>query len=198
MIIPNITVMDDRLLRCRFANQYLGDSRTIRIGNIISFISLVDLFDDTQSRIKPLNEPVRNARMTQSEEAINFCLELPELSNYAGVCFQRLFVTNVANILAVKYFKADMEIVNNDIIIKKEHKNGGINQVDGIVSINRISNVNGAILIYLGLHNKAGNMSPPRAFSLNLDRDICNKLMDSVNESFYNLANSIFLKTAKM
>jgi hypothetical protein len=185
MIIPSIEIMDNSLLQKRFANKYLTDARTIRIGNIISFLT-------------PVNITLENGIEYKSDESINFCLEIPDLSNYAGACFQRLFVTNVANILAVKYYTADIEITNSDIVIKKEHQNGGIHQMDGVVSLNSIRNINGAILIYLGLYNKAGKNSTPRAFSLNLTPDICKKFMDTVNESFYNLANSIFLTTAKM
>jgi hypothetical protein len=184
MIISTIKEMNNGVLASRFANKQLGDARTIRIGNIISFISPVKLALEDKEYI--------------SDQSINFCLEIPDISNYAGVCFQRLFVTNVANILAVKYYKADIEILNNDIVVKKEHQNGGIHQTDGIVSLNSINNVNGAILIYLGLYNNAGEASTPRAFSLHLESDVCKKFMDNVNESFYNLANSIFLKTAKM
>lgn len=184
MIIPIIKKYDESLFNSKFANRYLQDQRTLRIGNIISFLAPVEIDIDGKHQI--------------SDESLNFCLEIPEISNYAGVCFQRLFVANVANIVAVKYLKSDIEILNNDIIIKKEHKHGGINQVDGILSLNQIKNVNGAMLIYLGLYNKAGEKSQPRAFSLGLDIDTCNKLMDTVNENFYYLANDIFLKTAKM
>ena len=176
--------MDDIVLQKRFANKELGDKRTLRIGNIISFLAPVQLNVE--------------GKEYQSDQSINFCCEIPEISNYAGVCFQRLFITNVANILAVKYYKADMEILNNDIIIKKEHQNGGIHQTDGVVSLNSISNVNGAILTYLGLYNNAGDKSHPRAFSLKLEEPVCMKFMDTINESFYTLVNSIFLKTAKM
>ena len=184
MIQHNIEKYDDIFLNQKFANKYMGDQRTLRIGNIISFIA-------------PVSVTIENKKYN-SDESINFCLEIPEISNYAGVCFQRLFITNVANILAVKYFNEPFEIQNNDIIIKREHKNGGINQVDGVVSLNQIRNINGAILIYLGLYNHAGLNSQPRAYSLHLDEDVAIKIMDSVNENFYHLANGIFLSTAKM
>ena len=72
MIIPKIIRMDDSFLRNRFANQYLADARTLRIGNIISFVAPVEL-----------SESIRSVKPIIAEEAINFCLELPELSNYA-------------------------------------------------------------------------------------------------------------------
>lgn len=181
MIIKSLTEINDELFNKKFANKFLEDKRTLRIGNIISNVCPVTLIS------------------TKSDESINFCIEIPEISNYAGVCFQQLFITNLANIISNKSITSgNIEIVNGDIIIKKEHTHAGITQVDGVVSTSKIYNVHGAILIYVGLFNKAGESSIPRAFSLNLDMEICYKLMDMVNENFYHLANNIFLKTSKI
>lgn len=190
IIPPPIKEFTEEFLNSRFANRYLGDQRTLRIGNILSFMSPLSLndIDDDYNPIK-----------IQASQAINFCIEIPEISNYAGACFQKLFITNTANILANNYFNNDrFEVKNNDIIISKEHNNGGIQQLNGLVSINQIKNTSGAILIYLGLYNKISKNSPPRAFPLNLDENTVGNFMDKVNESFYHLANAIFLKTAKM
>lgn len=184
MITPSFTKFDETFFNQKFANKYLTDKRTLRIGNIISFIGKVDYNIEGKKYF--------------SEQAINWLIEIPEISNYAGVCFQKLFTTNVANLLANKFYKAEVEVKNNDIFILKEHENAGIHQVDGVVSISYIKNVNGAILIHLGLHNNAGCLSHPRSFSLGLSEEIANNFMDMVNESFYHLANSIFLQTAKM
>ena len=185
MIIQTIKKIDNTLFDKKFANKYLTDNRTLRIGNIISALCPVELTD--------------NDITLKGDQCINFMVELPEISNYAGICFQQLFLTHVANVLSNKnYTNGDIEIVNSDIIIKKEHTHCGIHQLDGIVSLNSIKNINGAILIYLGLYNKAGENAIPRSFSLNFDKEVCYKFMDTVNESFYHLANNIFLKTAKM
>jgi len=125
-------------------------------------------------------------------------MEIPDISNYAGICFQKLFITNAANILALKYFDSDVDIIGDEIIVKHEHDNGGINQRDGIVSLNKVNNINGSILIYLGFYNDAGQESQPRSFSLKFDVDKCNQFMDDVNASFYHLANSIFLSSSKI
>jgi hypothetical protein len=100
MIIKNLNLIERPFFDQKQINKYLGDQRTLRIGNIISFTSQVDL------------------NTIRADEMINFYCEIPEISNYAGVCFQRLFVTNVANIIAIKYYKEPIEIHNNDIIIK--------------------------------------------------------------------------------
>jgi len=190
IIPPPVAEYTEDFLKSRFANKYLADQRTLRIGNIISFMTPVNLndLDDQHCAIK-----------YKAQQGINFCIEIPEISNYAGACFQKLFIANTANIIANNYFKNDrFEVSNNDIVIQKEHKNGGIQQINGVISINQIKNVNGAILIYLGIYNKLDAQSQARAYPLKLDETTVGNLMDKVNESFYHLANAIFLKTAKM
>lgn len=190
IIPPPVMEYTEDFLKSRFINKYLGDQRTLRIGNIISFTSPVNLndIDDQHNIVK-----------YKAQQAINFCIEIPEISNYAGACFQKLFIANTANIVANNYFKNDkFEVNNNDIVIQKEHKNGGIQQLNGVISINQIKNVNSAILIYLGIYNKLDSHSHPRAYPLKLDEVTIGNMMDKVNEGFYHLANAIFLKTAKM
>ena len=185
IINPPKLVLENEFFEKRFINKLLTDQRTLRIGGIVSFIA-------------PAKIEAIDGKTYTSKQSINFCIEIPEISNYAGVCFQRLFVTNVANLLAVKYLKEPIEIQNNDVIIKKEHTNGGITQVDGVASLNLIRNINGAILIYMGLYNIAGEKSHPRSYSLNFELEKCSKFMDDVNANFYHLANGVFLQTAKM
>jgi len=181
MIIQGYNLLERSFLEQKQINKLLGDQRTLRIGNIISFTCETDI-----DNIK-------------ADQMINFYCEIPDISNYAGVCFQQLFIANIANILAKSYFDAPIEIINNEIIIKKEHKNQGINQLDGIASATRIKRLQDTIIIYVGLYNTIEKRtSIPRAFALNLPQDKYNKFMDEVNGNFYTLANNIFLQTVKM
>jgi hypothetical protein len=180
MIFKNISQLDESFFLVKQANKILSDARTLRIGNIVSILCPVSL------------DKIR------SDQSINFYCEIPEISNYAGVCFQQLFLTNIANILATKYYPSNIEIVNNEIIIKKEHKHQGINQIDGVVSSTFLKRINETIIIYIGLYNFAGEKSVPRAFSLNFTEDVCKKVMDDINGNFYTLANNIFLQTSKI
>lgn len=189
MIIDKIRLLDNEIFESKVANKYLGDQRTLRIGNIISFkcpvkLDLIDYSSYTKTKYI-------------SDDSINFIIEIPDISSYAGVCFQKMFIVNVANILSA-HIKSDIDIINNDIIIKKEHTNAGIVQSNGVVSLNHIKNINGTILMYLGLYNNAGKSSIPRAISLNLNNDDVLSIMDKINEGFYHLANSVTLNVSKM
>lgn len=181
MIIDNITVFDGSLFKKRFAYSIFGYSRTLRIGNIVSFVG-------------PLNFRVEDTYVT-GEQCINFCIELPEYDNLSGSLFQKLFLTNVAQILSTNYLKVPVEISRYELIVQKEHNNGGIIQKNGIVSNTYMKNVNGAMLIYLGLYNKTGEGANARAFAMNLNKEQSIKLMEEINQSFYFLTNDVFLNS---
>jgi hypothetical protein len=83
MIIKGIQSINKTFFETKNVNKNIGDQRTLRIGNIMSFISAVS------------TENIR------ADEMINFFCEIPEITNYAGVCFQQLFLTNIANLLAI-------------------------------------------------------------------------------------------------
>ncbi len=185
MIIQNPPkILTDEFFCKKFANRFLTEKRIIRLGNIISFLSPVELTIDEKSY--------------KSDLSINFCIEIPDITVYSGVCFQKLFLTNVANILGNQFLNSPIELLNNDIVVKCEHKNQGINQLDGVVSLSNIKLVNNSILMYIGLYNIAGDNSSPRAFSLNFEVDKSSKIMDTVNENFYYLAHNIFVLTSKI
>ncbi len=97
MIINSIKIIDDTFFTTKFANRLLSDQRTLRIGNIVSMCCPVE---------------IKNPKIV-SDGSINFCCEIPEISNYAGICFQQLFLTNIANLLATKYHPSPIEILNN-------------------------------------------------------------------------------------
>lgn len=181
MIVENIHVFDGRQLRERFAFNVFGYSRTLAIGNIISFCGA-------------LNYRVKD-KFIAADECVNFCLELPNFDVTSGVLFNRLFLLNVAQILTTNYLKAPISISQNQLVVEKEHQQGGIAQKNGIASVNLYSHVNGAFLIYLGLYNKTGESSPTRSYPMGLNAETTKNLMEEVNQSFYFLRNDIFINT---
>jgi len=180
MIVDDITVFDGKQIQERFAFDMFGYGRTLAIGNIISFIGGLNYRE--------------NDNFLCAEQCVNFCMELPKYDTTSGVLFNRLFLTNVAQILNETLDKP-IDVSQNKLIVKAEHENRGIVQNDGIVSVNFMSQVNDAFLIYIGLYNKTGDESEARAFSMDLDTEECTKLMELVHGSFYFLANDIFLNT---
>ena len=181
MIVDNTHVFDGRQLRERFAFKTFGYSRTLAIGNIISFCGALNYrTGDT---------------VVAADETVNFCLELPNYNNLSGVLFNRLFIANVGQILSTNYLHCPVQISQNSLVVEKEHTNGGVVQKNGIVTANWCSQLGGAFMIYLGLYNKTGEGAPTRAFAMGLNAENTKKLMEEVNQSFYFLSNDIFLNT---
>lgn len=181
MIIEDLHLFDGKQLKERFALNTFGYSRTLAIGNIISFIGA-------------LNYRERDTFIC-SEQSINFCIELPKYDPLSGVLFNRLFLLNVAQILSTDYLKCPIEVSQNKMIIDKEHSNRDIKQNNGILSVNFNSQLNDTFMIYLGLYNICGHESESRAFSMGLSEEKAKELMSVVNESFYFLSNDVFLNT---
>lgn len=184
MIFNNILIINNEFFNNKFANKYLTDLRTLRIGNMVSSLC-------------PINLTIEEKKY-QGDQVLNFCAEVPDISLYAGVCLQRLFISNIANIIQTSILDCEISVINDDIIVHKEHTNGGIVQKDGILNTNYITKVQDTVLFYVGLYNKSGSLSQPRSFSLNLEVEKCHKLMDKINESYYHMVNSIYLKTSKI
>ena len=181
MIVNNIYTFDGKQLKERFAYNVFGYSRTLAIGNIISFYG-------------GLNYRVKD-KFICADECLNFCLELPKYDLLSGVLFNKLFITNVAQILTTTYLNAPVQVSQNTLIVEKEHVKNGYFQKNGIVSVNLFSYVNGAFLIYLGLYNKGGESANARAFSMELNEEKSKNLMEEINQSFYFLSNDAFLGT---
>lgn len=186
MIVEDIHNFDGSYLKNRFAMKHFGYSRTLAIGNIISFNGSLSY------------RPDKSDSVVAAEDCVNFCLELPRYDTLSGVLFNRLFITNVAQILSTEYLNAPVQVSQNSLIVEKEHKNGGVIQKNGVVSVNLYSKVGDAFLIYLGLYNNSGESGHVRAFSMKLDKEQRTKLMEQVNQSFYFLSNDTFLSTCNV
>jgi len=116
------------LIHQKFAYRYLGD-KVLASGNIVAFrapmdvtINLIDLED------KMANDYI------WSDDAINFCWEIPNLCPIGAVAFQRLFNTQIAQILS-KYIGLGgnefIEMKGDDIMVNKEFTQHGIVQQRG-------------------------------------------------------------------
>ncbi len=167
-----------------FSQRFDKKGSVSRIGNIYSFLA-------------PLELQLDNRQVKCADNMINFCLQLPDYDIYAVLAIRRLFNTNIANIVA-NMLKCNIEVENSDIIIKKEHKNSGITQLDGILNLNYIKRINNIYLVYVGLYNNSGESSTPRAFSLNLTLDQTNVFIKQVNNMFYQLVSGLFVESLEI
>ena len=193
MIIKDIKVYDGKLLHSRFAYRFFKE-RTLPIGNIIAFRAPMKV--EVEGMID--SEDVLNNDFIYSDDAINFLWEIPYLDAFGAVAWQRLFNTQIANILSTKYLKAPIEVDGDDLIVHKEHTQGGITQPKGKCSVSITYTKNGTALGHTGINISAGKKAPAFAYSTNLTDEDAESFMKESVELFYRLNDDIFIATSKV
>lgn len=192
MIIDDIEVYDGNLLHNRFAYRYFRN-KVLPIGNILAFRA--PMLVEADGMID--EEDVLKNEFIYSDDAINFLWEIPGLEAFGAVAYQRLFNTQLANILH-RYIKAPIEMDGDDIIVHKEHEQHGIVQPKGKCSVSITHNKNFAALGHTGINIKAGRRAPAHAYSTGLNDEDANSFMRDVVDMFYGLNDDMFIATTKI
>lgn len=193
MILSNIKVYDGKLLHSRFAYNFFRE-KTLPIGNIIAFRAPMQV--ETEGMID--SEDVLNNDFIYSDDAINFLWEIPNLDAFGAVAYQRLLNTQIANILSTKYINAPIEVDGDDLIVHKEHTQGGVTQQKGKCSVSITYTKNNVALGHTGINILAGKKAPAFAFSTNLTDEQVNSFMKDIIELFYTMNDDIFIATSKV
>jgi len=192
-MIIEIPLYDGDLIHSRFAYKYFRKN-TLPIGNIVAFRAPMKV--EAEGMID--NEDILNADYIYSDDAINFCWEIPSLDPFGAVSFQRLFNTQIANILSAKYLKSPIEVDGDDLIVHKEHTQGGVTQMKGKCSVSITYSKNDVALGHTGINIEAGKKAPAFAYSTKLSNEDAEQFMKDVIETFYAMVEDIFLATTKV
>lgn len=186
-------VYDGKLLHARFAYNFFRE-KTLPIGNIVAFRAPMHV--EAEGMID--SEDVLNNDFIYSQDAINFLWEIPNMDAFGAVAYQRLLNTQIANILSTQYLKAPIEVDGDDLIVHKEHNQGGITQTKGKCSVSITYTKNNVALGHTGINITAGKKAPAFAYSTNLTDDQAKSFMQSVIELFYTMNDDIFIATSKV
>jgi hypothetical protein len=175
---------DGSLIHDRFGYKYFKD-QYVATGCIVSFrgnMSVTTNLIDLEDKL--------NNDFIFSDDAINFCWEIPNLCAVGGVAFQRLFCTYVAHVLS-NLIKAEITMKGDDIMVKVED-----NQYKK-ASVSISTTKNGCVLGHLGINIDAGSKAPAFAYSTNLNDEQIEAFMQEVTKVFYDTTRSIFVATTK-
>ena len=192
-MIINQKIYDGSLLHSRFAYKFFRE-KTLPIGNIIAFRAPMKV--EAEGMID--SEDILNADYIYSDDAINFLWEIPNLDAFGAVAYQRLLNTQIANILSTQYLKAPIEMKGDDLIVHKEHTQGGVAQPTGKCSVSITYTKNNVALGHTGINIVAGKKAPAFAYSTNLTDEQANNFMAEIINLFYNLNDDIFIATTKV
>lgn len=192
-MIINQKIYDGSLLHSRFAYKFFRE-KTLPIGNIVAFRAPMKV--EAEGMID--SEDILNADYIYSDDAINFLWEIPNLDAFGAVAYQRLFNTQIANILSTQYLKAPIEMKGDDLIVHKEHTQGGVAQPKGKCSVSITYTKNNVALGHTGINIAAGKKAPAFAYSTNLTDEQATNFMAEIINLFYNLNDDIFIATTKV
>jgi len=174
-----------QILHDRFAYKFF--KKNVRaLGNIVAFIAPMRV----EEHLIDLEDAINNDYI-YSVRAINFLIEIPNIDLFAGVCFQRLFNAQIGSLLCTKYLQQEGFVDGDDIMVKdgEEFKKA---------SVSIATNVNGAVLIHVGININAGDKAPDFAYSTHLTDEAANAFMLDGIQMFQAMVQDIFTATAKV
>lgn len=184
---------DGNLIHKRFAYNHFRE-RTLPIGNIVAFRA--PMLVEADGMID--EEDIIKGEFIYSDDALNFCWEIPGMDPVGAVAYQRLFNTQVAHILSSKYLNKPIEVDGDDLIVHAEHEQGGIVQQKGKCSVSITYSSNNVAIGHTGINIVAGRRAPAHAFSTNLTDEQADKFMKEVIDMFYTLNDDLFIATTKV
>lgn len=194
MIIKDIPVYDGLLIHKRFAYTYFR-KKTLPIGNIVAFRAPMNVLADGMID----SEDILQNDFIYSEDAINFCWEIPNVDPYGAVAFQRLLNTQIASILSSKYLKKPIEVDGDDLMVHDEFEGSdGSLQKIGKCSVSITYSKDSIALGHTGINIDAGRQAPNFAYSTKLTDEQAEQFMKDVIETFYNMSDDIFIATTKV
>jgi len=191
---PEASCYSGEILHRRFAYKYFKN-RVLPQGNIIAFRAPAKV--EAEGMIDM--EDVLNNDFIYSDDMMHFLYEVPLLTNtFGAVAFQRLFNTQVANILSNDFVKAPIEMKGDDMMVIKDFVQRGVKQQKGKASVSIVQVKDGAALGHTAINNRAGDKAPVFAYSCHLQDELVEEFMNRVINMFYELTEDIFVATTKI
>jgi|TARA_R100000084_G_scaffold71897_2_gene31994 hypothetical protein len=185
-------VYNGDLIHERFAYKFFR-KEVSPFGNIVAFRApmyvsdnLIDL-EDTLAK-----------DFIHSDDAINFCWEIPNMCPLGAVAFQRLFNTTIASMIGQAINKGISmngdDIMVNDTFIGSDDKK----YEQGKVSVSITYSKDNVALGHTGINIKAGKKAPGFAYSSSLTDAQVNQVMDAVVTAFNLEVKDQWIATTKI
>jgi len=193
MIIENIEIYDGDLIHKRFAYDVFRDQIS-PYGNIVAFRAPMSVKENLIDQ-----EDVLQNDFIESEDAINFCWEIPGLDRLGAVFFQRLFNTQIANILSLKYIKKPIEVAGDDLMVHDQFVDiSGDTHERGKCSVSITYSKDNIALGHTGININAGKKAPNFAYSTDLTNEQAQEFMQDIINVFYSIVTDSYIATSKI
>tara|TARA_R110002020_G_scaffold205952_5_gene410666 strand:+ start:968 stop:1549 length:582 start_codon:yes stop_codon:yes gene_type:complete len=185
-------VYDGNFIHNRFAYEQFR-KEVSPYGNIVAFRAPMYVKD----ALIDLEDTLSND-FIHSQDAINFCWEIPGLCPLGAVSFQRLLNTAIANMLS-RYLNTGIVIDGDDLMVQDEFvgKDDKV-RTSGKVSVSITYSKDNVTLGHTGINIIAGDKAPAFAYSSNLSNDQAEEFMNNVIDYFNAEVKDQFIATTKI
>ena len=185
-------VYNGDLIHDRFAYKFFR-KEVSPYGNIVAFRAPMYVSDN----LIDLEDTLANDYIF-SEDAINFCWEIPNLCPLGAVAFQRLFNTTIAGMLG-QLIQKPINMDGDDIMVADEFiGSDSKKRSEGKVSVSITYSKGDIALGHTGINVQAGKKAPGFAYSSNLNDAQIEAFMDAVIKAFELEVKDQWIATTKI
>ena len=163
------------------------------VGNIVAFRAPMDVKENLIDLEDTLTDD-----FIASEDAINFCWEIPNLCPFGAVSFQRLLNTEISKFLS-KRVGAPIEMDGDDLMVQKTFVGSdGVTRNEGKVSVSITYSMENVAVGHTAVNIDAGKDAPGFAFSSLLSDEEAEAFMTEVIDYFNAEVKDQFVATTKI
>ncbi len=185
-------VYNGDLIHGRFAYKFFR-KEVSPYGNIVAFRAPMYVSDN----LIDLEDTLANDYIF-SEDAINFCWEIPNLCPLGAVAFQRLFNTTIAGMLG-QLIQKPINMDGDDVMVTDEFiGSDSKKRTEGKVSVSITYSKEDIALGHTGINVQAGKKAPGFAYSSNLNDSQIEAFMEAVIKAFELEVKDQWIATTKI
>jgi hypothetical protein len=180
------------LIHKRFAYQFFKKNVS-PYGDIVAFRAPMYVSDNLIDLEDSLSKD-----FIFSDDAVNFCWEIPNLCPIGAVAFQRLFNAAIANILS-HIIEQPIEMRGDDMMVHNKFIGSDKTEREvGKVSVSITYSKDNVAIGHTGINIKAGNKAPGFAYSSKLTDEQATNLMNAAINYFNSEIKDIQIATTKV
>lgn len=186
-------IYDGSLIKQRFAYRFFK-KQVSPVGNIVAFRAPMFVSDNLIDLEDSLSKDY-----IFSDDAVNFCWEIPNLCPFGAVAFQRWFNASIATALASLTNFSKITLDGDDLMVYENFIGSDkVQREYGKASVSITYSKNNVAIGHTGINIKAGNKAPGFAFSTGLSDDAAQTFMATVCNIFNDSVEDISIATSKV
>jgi len=180
------------LIHKRFAYQFFK-KKVSPYGNVVAFRAPMFVSDNLIDLEDSLSKDY-----IFSDDAINFCWEIPNLCAFGAVAYQRYLNTAIANILS-RYISKPIEMKGDDLMVHDTFIGSDkVERTVGKVSVSITYSKDGVAIGHTGININAGKKAPGFAYSSKLGDQQAQAFMEDVIRFFNESVADVQIATTKV